>query len=230
MRIKICGITRVEDGLAVAEAGGDTLGLNFVGGPRLITPEQADPILAAVSTRVTPMALVRIGPGQPSASMRDWLADRGVTHLQLYGEMSEANLAPLLARGFRLFPAVAMRSETTLAELPGQFGSAWGQLGGIVLDAYHPQKEGGTGQRFRWDWLENRSFGKGSTKFPKIILAGGLDPDNVADAINLARPDGVDVSSGVEITGQPGRKDHRKVDRFIRRAAEAFKTLAGVDL
>jgi phosphoribosylanthranilate isomerase len=94
-----------------------------------------------------------------------------------------------------------------------------------VVDTYDPAKAGGTGTPFPWDWVAAARDGGARAGWPPIILAGGLRPENVAEAIREVRPYGVDVSSGVELAGTPGRKDVHQVKAFISHARRAFDAM-----
>lgn len=215
MRVKICGIVRPEDGLLAAEAGADAIGLNFVGGPRRITPAQADAILKKLPPLVSPVALVSLLSGGPAEDLRSWLRHSPVRHVQVY-DLSDPQAASAWAgEGYVVLTVVRVRSASLCeaSELDVIRTSA-----GVILDGYDAGRLGGTGRSFSWEWVA-QARGEGRlADWPPILLAGGLRPENVAQAVQLARPYGVDVSSGVEVEGQPGRKDPQKVAEFIRQA------------
>jgi phosphoribosylanthranilate isomerase len=232
LRVKICGITNVVDGLAAAEAGADAIGLNFVGGPRRIEPAVARDILRALPAMVMPVALVRVGPAGLSPELLELFAAYRVSHLQVYGwdqadetsvpqGATDGGLAGLIAAGFRVMPALTVK-DMAFAERLAAWGAAPAerQPCAVVLDAYDPAREGGTGRRFEWEWVVRAREG-GRVAWPPIFLAGGLHPGNVGRAIGVVRPYGVDVSSGVEIDGVPGRKDRAKMMAFVRNARAA---------
>lgn len=262
LRVKICGITNLEDGIAAAEAGADAIGLNFVGGPRQITAAVAKEILRALPPMVTPVALVKVESwaGLPP-ECAEVLGEFHVHCLQLYGweltrpagaepafsatgEVSPSQqsgeafvrselervpglaelplaLAITAARGFRAIPALAVKDLTFAERL-----SAWGSLArewrphAVVLDAYDPAREGGTGRTFQWEWVA-RARAESRGEWPPVFLAGGLTPENVGEAIRTVRPYGVDVASGVEVEGSPGRKDRAKMTAFVRNSRQA---------
>lgn len=202
-RVKICGITRIEDGLAAAHAGADAIGLVFApASPRRVTPEQAATIAAALPPFVSSVALfVDPGAEQVRAVLQRFRPDL----LQFHGDEPPAFCA---AFGLPYLKAVRVRPETDLL----QYASTYAGARGLLLDAYHPESHGGTGQRFDWDLIPRH--------LPRpIVLAGGLDPDNVAAAVSRVRPWAVDVSSGVEIA--KGIKDANLVARFIREVRNA---------
>jgi phosphoribosylanthranilate isomerase len=238
LRVKICGITNEADAILAAEAGADAIGLNFVGGPRMISPTVARDILRSLPPLLTPVALVRVDEQGLPRELVEMFNEFRVAHLQLYasarGEAALADpagcgpagrpvLSALIAAGFRPMPALAVRDSGFAQQL-----ADWGSLpsdcrpSAVVLDAYDPKCAGGTGRSFCWDWI-NQGRG-GSIAWPPILLAGGLTSENVAEAVRVVRPYGVDVSSGVERAGSPGRKDPAKVKAFIRNASEALHT------
>ncbi len=222
VRVKICGITAVEDALAAAEAGADAIGLNFVGGPRQVAAGPAADILTALPPWVTPVALVRLERGQMPDTLLELLGQFWVSHVQLYGAVAREDLEVLVRDGFKPMPAVAVADERFVGRVSGWLpATATGRPAAIVLDAYDPVREGGTGASFRWEWIPAaRQAGK-LDLWPPIILAGGLSPDNVAEAVRVVRPYGVDVSSGVEVEGAPGRKDPARMRAFVRLARAA---------
>jgi phosphoribosylanthranilate isomerase len=205
VKVKICGITNPADGLAAAEAGADLIGLMFyTGSPRCVSLDAAEGIALAL-----PLSVVRVGVFvNPTAeSVREAITRCGLNLLQFHGdEPSEfcTRFGVMSMKAFRIQDAESLRV------LPNYLTDAW------LLDAYAPDRLGGTGETFNWDLaLEARKFGK------PVFLAGGLTPENVAEAVRQAQPFGVDVSSGVE--SAPGRKDAAKVRAFIA-AAKAAST------
>jgi phosphoribosylanthranilate isomerase len=214
LRIKICGITTPEDARSAAEVGADAVGLNFVGGPRRIDLKRA--------REIVPVALCELTGAWIAPDVLELLAAFRVSHVQLYGQPDAAAIVALAEQGFRPIPVLKVAD--------GEFatrGDEWLQRSAphrpaaILLDAYDPAREGGTGRAFRWEWVaEARDAGK-LAGWPPIVLAGGLRPENVADAVRVVRPYGVDVSSGVELDGQPGRKDLEKMRAFVSHANDA---------
>ncbi|GMV97278.1 MAG: hypothetical protein AMXMBFR83_16360 [Phycisphaerae bacterium] len=242
MRVKICGITDPADAAAAAEAGADAIGLNFVGGPRRLLPATARDIMRNLPESLTPVALVRLTGGRVPADLRGLLVELRITYLQVYDEaaglegrgttaaemdaraVSPAALGELIAAGFRPMPVLAVR-DAGFGEQLRRWGSesAERRPSAVVLDAYDPQRAGGTGRSFRWEWVAQARAG-GAGPWPPVILAGGLTAHNVAEAIRAARPDGVDVASGVEIDDSPGRKDREKLIAFVRNARQAMES------
>jgi len=199
VQVKICGITNLEDALAAAEAGADLLGFVFYSpSPRCIAPEGAREIIDVL--RRSGFALRTVGVFVDEELGRVWEAIQmcDLDHAQLHGEEPPAYVAAL---GERAIKAVRVRSAADVEGLGAYRAAAY------LLDAYHPTKPGGTGEV--WDW----GLAVAAKRYGPIILAGGLTPDNVAQAVRRVRPYGVDVSSGVEST--PGRKDTVKMRRFV---------------
>lgn len=196
-RVKICGITRVEDGLAVAQAGADAIGLVFYDkSPRQVELEQARAIVAALPPFVSSVALfVDPTADAVAAVLRTVAPDL----LQFHGDET-----PEFCRGFGrpYLKACRVRPGLDLLQYAARFSAARG----LLLDAYVDGEAGGTGQRFDWDLIPQ--------DLPKpMVLAGGLDPGNVAEAIRQVRPWAVDVSSGVEAA--KGIKDAAQIAAFM---------------
>lgn len=239
LRVKICGITSVADAIAAAEVGADAIGLNFVGGPRRVSLQTARAILEVLPPLVTPVALVRADAAGLPRELLELFGAFRVAHLQVYGTAGGppaggANAdelpappvwASLVAAGFRVLSVLAVK-DAGFADRLAEWGRRPMQCRpcAVVLDAYDPDRAGGTGRTFCWDWVA-QARSSGSTVWPPILLAGGLNPDNVAEAVRLVRPYGVDVSSGVECAGLPGRKDPEKIAAFVRNARTAMSTL-----
>ncbi|MDW8323147.1 MAG: phosphoribosylanthranilate isomerase [Burkholderiales bacterium] len=202
-RVKICGLTRLEDALAAAQAGADAIGFVFApGSPRRIRPEQAAAIAAALPPFVTTVALfVDAAPEEVQAVVAVLRPDL----LQFHGAEP-----PEYCAGFGLpyLKAVRVRAGVDLL----QYAAAYAGARGLLLDAYDPQRAGGTGLRFDWSLIPP-GLGR------PVVLAGGLDPDNVAEAVRRVRPWAVDVSSGVETA--PGVKDAQRIRRFIQEVRHA---------
>lgn len=212
----------MADAAAAAEAGADALGLNFVSGPRRIDPRRGRDILQCLPPMVSPVALVRLENGTIPAPVSELLGGLRVSHLQVYGAVSRAGLAGLARAGFCVMPVVAVKEQGFAEQVADWIGGEPGaRPRAIVLDAFDPAREGGTGKAFRWEWVAAAREAGQLAGWPPIILAGGLNPDNVAHAIGMVQPYGVDVSSGVEVEGSPGRKDVNKLRAFVRNALAA---------
>lgn len=201
-RIKICGITRVEDGNAAAEAGADAIGLVFYPkSPRYVRPEQAAKIVAALPPFVDVVALfVNATP----EFVRETLAEVPISLLQFHGDESET-----WCRQFDrpYLKAARVRPDLDLVQYAASFPSAQA----LLLDAF-VEGYGGGGHAFDWSLIPEG--GKGLPR--PIVLSGGLTTDNVTDAVRRVRPAAVDVSSGVELVGGPkGIKDPARIAAFI---------------
>ncbi len=187
-RVKICGITREEDALVAARSGADAIGLVFhPDSPRAVSPEQAARICAALPAFVTSVGLFVDAPAQ---RVRDVLAAVPLDLLQFHGDEDPQDCA---AFGRPWIKALRMREEMDPAEEVARHGNARA----VLLDSYRPGVPGGTGERFDWSRVPD------GLALP-VVLAGGLDPDNVADAIRAVRPWAVDVSGGVEARDDSG--------------------------
>jgi phosphoribosylanthranilate isomerase len=205
LRIKICGITNREDALAAIDCGADALGFVFYSeSPRAITPEKAKSIVSEFQPFVTSVGVFV----NEAKSELERIADyAGLNILQLHGTESPDDCCI----NKTVIKAIRVKELTDLEPL-NQYKS----VSAFLLDTYAPHSIGGTGQRFNWEIaIEAKKFGK-------IILAGGLTPDNVAEAIKTVFPYGIDVCSGVE-SKKKGKKDHKKLRQFIERARKASK-------
>ena len=209
VRVKICGITSVQDALFAVQAGAHALGFVMAPSPRQVEPETVYSIIRLLPPFVTMVAVLA---AEPFKKARAKLEPSGCQCAQLHGDWpaeTALELAP-----WPIIRALRMNRAEALAEIP-----AWPTAQAVLLDAHQPGKQGGTGHTFDWAWARRaKEFGK------PIILAGGLTPNNVSQAIEEAQPDAVDVSTGVEVS--PGVKDHELVRRFIeqvRCAAEALR-------
>jgi phosphoribosylanthranilate isomerase len=197
-RTKICGITRVEDGLAAVSAGADAIGLVFHGpSPRNVKVEQAVAICAALPPFVTTVGLF---VDAPAATVFDILQKVPLNLLQFHGDES-AEYCRSFSRPY--IKAIRMADGVDLPMAANEYSDARG----LLLDAYHKGVAGGTGETFDWARIP------ANLALP-VILAGGLEPGNVADAVRSVHPFAVDVSSGVE--AEKGIKDAAKIIAFIR--------------
>jgi len=213
-RIKICGITRADDARDAARFGADAIGLNFVpGSPRFVSTELAAQIAACVPPHVE---RVGVFADADVASIRETVQAVGLTMVQLHGAEPTSligQLAPCpIVRALRADPD---RLLPILDEIREYLRTQGGNLKALLLDAYQPGQFGGTGRRVAGELLAEFLQNKPDVPW---VLAGGLHPGNIVDAIRQARPDGVDTSSGVEI--QPAVKDSEKVREFIINAAK----------
>lgn len=214
-RVKICGITRVEDGVAAAQAGADAIGLVFwSGSPRCVRFEQAQAIVAALPAFVSVVGLF-VDP-QPEA-VRAALAAVPLDLLQFHGNEAPGYCASF---GRPYIKAVPVRPEVDLLQYAAQFPAAQG----LLFDAFEPGGlPGGTGTTFDWSRLSPQLTDPMSRR---LILSGGLNPQNVAAAVRQLRPWAVDVSSGVEVADaggarRKGIKSATKIVAFIREVRSA---------
>jgi len=217
VRVKICGITSVADACAAAQAGADAIGLNFVSGPRMIDTVRGDGIVEALPVFCTAVALVDLSDAPRAETVLDFARRHRVSCLQVYGTGGSDRVARLRTEGFRVLMACPVRSDELAKTVTDLLAGTATQPDAVVVDAHHPHLGGGTGRSL--DWRVVGEAIRRHRQWPPIILAGGLTADNVADAVRLARPYGVDVSSGVE--SAPGQKDSQQMVRFVQRAGDA---------
>jgi phosphoribosylanthranilate isomerase len=200
VRVKICGITSIDDAQAAVEAGADALGFMFYEpSPRYLTPEEAGAIIRELPDHV---ARVGVFVDADEPTIRSTSTSAGLDTLQFHG-----NESPDFCTQFELrtIKAFRMKDRESLAQLAGYRTDAW------LLDSYVQGVPGGTGERFNWDLaVEAKRLGC------PILLAGGLTPDNAGEAVDQVAPFGLDVSSGVEAA--PGRKDAAKMATLIASA------------
>ena len=202
--MKICGITNIEDACHATACGADALGFVFYpGSPRFVDPDQARQIIAELPPMVTTVGLF---VNQPPAKIREMVEFCGLNAVQLHGEEEPDQCS--------YTPCKVIKALRLKDGMHDKVFSAY-RVSALLLDAYVPDKFGGTGQRCDWD----RAAEIASRH--RVILAGGLNPENVSDAVRQVHPYGVDVSSGVE--KKPGQKNPEKVATFIRMARESFK-------
>lgn len=198
VRIKICGMTRTEDAVAAAELGVDAVGLVFyTKSPRYVSIEQAQALVEKLPAFVTVTALFL----DPDAeAVRQVLRTTRIELLQFHGG-EPAEFCRSFGRPY--IKAVPMGGQVDLAE----YARRHAQAAALLLDSHSAGQQGGTGVSFDWSKIPG-------LEGPPLILAGGLRPDNVATAISIVRPYGVDVASGVE--SAPGIKDAEKMAAFVR--------------
>ncbi len=204
VRIKICGITNLDDAWAAIDAGADALGfIMHKASPRYVTLSAMGKIIGRMPPFLAKVGVFVNAPPKLAASA---VEDYGLDTLQFHGDETPAycrQFAPVA-----VLKAFRVQGPETLKTLGRYRTSAW------LLDSYVPGKQGGAGATFNWDLArEAKQLGR------PIVLAGGLTVGNVAEAIRHTRPFGVDVSSGVE--SSPGRKDRRLLVEFIRQARSA---------
>lgn len=203
VRIKICGITNLEDAFAAVEFGADALGFVFQPiSPRAVTPALAKKIVSALPPF---MSTVGVFVDKDKSEVEKIIRYVGLHIVQLHGDESPE----LCEMSTKVIKAIRVRDLTDIESLRRYKVSAF------LLDTYSPHTMGGTGKIFNW------ALAVEAKKFGRIILAGGLSPENVEEAIKRVQPYGVDVSTGVE-GNKKGEKDHRKLRLFIERARKAL--------
>ena len=217
-QVKICGITSVNDAQAAADAGADAIGLNFYpDSPRYVKPETA----FEICQQLPQLLKVAVFVNEPSATIRQQAQQIGFDAVQLHGDETPEQVAELA--DLRLIRAFRCR-DSSLETVEDYWHVCQQQESlpqALLLDAYHPEQYGGTGQCLAWNQLHPPPpLLRGSS----WILAGGLTPTNVAEAIRSARPDGVDTAGGVE--SEPGQKDHALIQQFVTAARTAFASLS----
>ncbi|MEW6003215.1 MAG: phosphoribosylanthranilate isomerase [Nitrospirota bacterium] len=198
IRVKICGITNLDDAIAAVDFGADALGFVFYkGSPRYISPDVAKNVIK----KIPPFVMtVGVFVDEKPDGIEKNMNYTSIDIAQLHGH--EPPEACIISR--KVVKAIRVKELSDLETLKHYNVSAF------LLDTYTPEALGGTGQIFNWD------IAVAAKQFGKIILAGGLNPDNVEKAIKWVRPYAVDVSSGVE--RKKGKKDHKKMKLFIERA------------
>jgi phosphoribosylanthranilate isomerase len=200
IKVKVCGITNAEDALAAVEAGADALGFIFYEkSPRYVVPAVAANIIAELPPLVTP---VGVFVNEGLATVRSIMDTCGLAMAQLHGDENVSYCRELARPAMKALRLRDRGSLLALAEYQGRGG-----VRGFVLDTFSELSYGGTGQITDWGLAAEVA------KSTPILLAGGLTPDNVTEAIRTVRPYGVDVSSGVE--SAPGKKDHAKMRAFV---------------
>ena len=207
-RIKVCGITRLEDALLAVELGASALGFNFYRpSPRYLAPGAARSIIERL-----PPFVVAVGVYANETEMERVTAiarEAQVGAIQLHGPRFPGPAGP--PAGYPLIRAVAVGEDFKTEMLAGI------QANAFLLDAFHPNLSGGTGRPFDWE------LAREANRYGTIILAGGLNPENVGRALREVRPFAVDVTSGVE--SAPGQKDPARLRAFFAAVAEADRDL-----
>jgi len=199
VKVKICGITNLEDALASLFSGADALGFVFYKkSPRYISPLKARNI-----SRILPKNICRVGVfvDEKVKTVRNIARLCGLNMLQFHGKESAGYCRKF--KGYKIIKALAVKGKPDLAKLSEYKGCA------LLFDAYLKDCPGGTGKKFNWNLLRNiDKIGEA------VFLSGGLTAANVSRAIKLLKPEWVDVSSAVEF--EPGKKDHKKIKQFIQ--------------
>lgn len=207
MRVKICGITQPEQGKAIAQLGATTLGFICVSAsPRYVTCQQ---IRAVVEQLPDNIERIGVFANATVEEIYQVFADSGLTGVQLHGDESPEYCLKLrqVLPNVEIIKALRVKNSQALEQVDIYTNC----VDTLLLDAYHPQQLGGTGKTLDWNTLE--------TFNPQIpwLLAGGLTPDNILNALSQVIPHGIDLSSGVE--SAPGSKDLQKVSRLFEQLA-----------
>jgi len=199
VEVKICGLTTVDDALRCIEMGADAIGLNFwPGSPRCVDAARAREIVEAAGDRA---AMVGVFVDFTLDQVREILRETGLRWAQLHGDEPPELVAALLPNAYKAIGVKDSSAIEVARSYPGEH---------LLLDASVPGMPGGTGRTFDWD------IASVVAEERKLTLAGGLTPDNVAEAVRVVQPFRVDVASGVE--SAPGLKDPGLVRRFIEAA------------
>ena len=234
--VKICGITNLEDAITAAEAGADMLGFIFYPpSARYVAPETVKKIVSDLKSKVQSRVkapsdlglgildlkptLVGVFVNSPAEEIREIMDFCGLDLAQLHGDESPEMVASFGGRAFKAINPQSLAQAEQLVRkfvapspLRGRVGKGVKNSPFVLIDAFHPTERGGTGKIADWELAAQLA-----RRYP-ILLAGGLTPANVADAIRTVRPFGVDVSSGVEAS--KGKKDPAKVRAFIAQVRE----------
>ncbi len=192
-KIKICGITRLEDALLAADLGADALGFIFTESPRQVVPETAGEIISLLPPFVNS---VGVFVDEEQESVREIAAYCKLDLIQLHGNESSGYCKALDLKALKV---IRVKDEKSIESM----ASYRGTVQGFLLDTYVKGLPGGTGKTFNWE------LAKQAKKYGPVILSGGLNPDNICEAIEKVKPYGVDISSGVEAS--PGIKDPDKL-------------------
>lgn len=225
MWIKICGLTRPQDVDCCARAGADAIGINLYAGPRRITTDRAADILRVLPPSVTPVALVESRGGRIAPDLLQFCSDHKIAHLQLYGPTTPRLIQSLRESAFQPIVACPVSDADFASTCP----SAWRDPPhshlpwAVLLDVHDPDRAGGTGRSFPWDWVGHARDAGQLQDWPPLVLAGGLHPGNVAQALQTVRPFGLDVCTGVE--SEPRIKDPARVLAFVNAVRQAQRDL-----
>jgi len=203
VKVKICGITNYEDASAAVDMGADLLGFNFYPkSPRFVTPEQATEIICRLPgfMDIAGVFVHEAGNDENESfgKINETIKHCHLNWVQLHGDESPQFCRMFRSLNVRTMKALRVKSQNDIRLAENYFTDA------ILLDAFHPEKYGGTGLTFDWNIVGH--IGK------RIFLAGGINPDNAAEAVKLGVY-GIDVCSGVE--AKPGKKDHKKMKKLF---------------
>jgi len=202
-KVKICGITNLKDARQAIKEGADFLGFNFYeGSSRYISPVKAQKIVVALPERV---AVVGVFVNEDERTMLEIARAVGLDYLQLHGDETHETVARLkrLQPALKIIKAIRVQKSFRASHLAG-----YKKADALLLDGFDSRLRGGTGKTFDW------SVAKRAKRYGSVLLAGGIRPENAAEAIRAAQPYAIDVCSGVE--SAPGKKDHAKVRELMR--------------
>ncbi|ABF40160.1 phosphoribosylanthranilate isomerase [Candidatus Koribacter versatilis Ellin345] len=219
MWIKVCGTTNLDDAKLAVELGANALGFIFAPSPRRVSPFEASKITAQVDPKVE---TIGVFINQAPSVILDTARRAGISGVQLHGEEDPGSVRNLLALALREKTPLKVYKAVHMSTIDNSF--AWDaesskMLAGMVLDSGTPIQRGGTGRTF--DWNEAAPLVRVLSRRTKIIIAGGLNAQNVTRAISLFEPYGLDVVSGVE--SEPGKKDPAKLRAFFEAVHEAVQ-------
>lgn len=206
-KVKICGLTTLQDARASIESGADMLGFNFyTGSQRYIEPARCAAIVAELEADRVEALKVGVFVNSSVPEIKAIMAECSLDLAQLHGDESPTTVAAFKGTAFK---AVRPKSVAEAQQDARRFGHLGPRDGpAVLIDAYRPGRYGGTGELADWGLAENLA---GSAQ---ILLAGGLTPQNIRAALTQVKPWGIDVASGVE--SGPGRKDLRKMQDFVQ--------------
>lgn len=214
MIIKICGITHIDDAKYALNAGADWIGLNLVAGPRKLEFSQAMQIAEQLDDPSRVVVLYFVEQEQLNNDMIISLRDYGVRRLQLYGDVTPTIITQLRDEQIVSIVVQPVKNDSSVSDL-----NSWHEQCDpnkpeyILFDAASVSQLGGTGKQVNWDILEAAQKRGDFVHYPPWMLAGGINPENVKEAIRRIAPAGIDVCSGVESV--PGKKDKSKIDALI---------------
>jgi len=214
VRVKIEGLQDPQTAMKIAQMGADAIGVVFAESPRWVSPEQAREIVDVLPPWV---AAVGVFVNSDAETINHVVERTKIGYVQLHGDEAPDIVGQINAPCIKAF---RVRDESWIHEVRGWLGAcdARSNLSAVLLDAYNPDVRGGSGERFKWDFVADARAAGAMTGVDPIILAGGLDSSCVSAAIDLIQPWAVDVASGVEKA--PGLKDLKKVEKFIRATRE----------
>lgn len=201
VKVKVCGITNIEDARTAAEAGADAIGLVFAESPRRVSAGEARTIVAAL-----PNAVLKVGVfvNEEPKVVSLIASEVGLDYVQLHGDETPETVAAIRSDGVGVVKALRVRDADALAVMDSYDADLY------LLDAWSEKVRGGSGTRFDWA-LAKSLFGRDN-----IVVSGGLSPENVGEAVSFFEPWGVDASSSLE--DAPGRKSGERVRRFVSAA------------